>query len=211
MPDNLYDRLGVAKDADRATIRKAFKKLASKHHPDKNDDSVESKEMFQAIREAYDTLSDDERRKLYDETGEIKSGVSNEKQQCLNTLYQVFSQMIQQHNYWEYNYPEMLREFVNSGVEQMKNARNKCQYQQESMGKLKKRFSGTLFDMQKHAVEANLEEAERKYQGALKESVLMLELIEDLKYYPAEDVGLMTKEGTPRFSTRFVGFDGSFR
>lgn len=203
MPDNLYDRLGVAKDADRATIRKAFKKLASKHHPDKNNGSVESKEMFQAIREAYDTLSDDERRKLYDETGEIKSGVSNKKQQCLNTLYQVFSQMIQQHNYGAQNYPEMLRDFVNSGVEQMKNARNKCQYQKNSMSKLKKRLSGTLFDMHKHAVESNLAEAERKYQGALEESLLMLELIEDLKYYPQEDVGLIQFANGP-FARSFM-------
>lgn len=203
MSDNLYERLGVAKDADRATIRKAFKTLASKYHPDKNNGSVESKELFQSIREAYDTLSDEERRKDYDTTGEVRSGISNKKQQCLNTLYQVFSQMIKGHNYGDYDYPRLLRDFVSSGVDQMEAAKNKLQREHDAMGKLKKRLSGTLYDMHTYAIGEALKEAERKHKGALEESVLMYELIEDFKYYPQEDVGLIQFANGP-FASSFM-------
>jgi curved DNA-binding protein CbpA len=63
---NFYEVLGVKRDADGATIRKAYKSLASAHHPDKGGDV----ERFQEIKHAYETLKRDESRKRYDETGE---------------------------------------------------------------------------------------------------------------------------------------------
>ena len=59
---NYYDILGVAKDADSATIKKAYRKLASQHHPDKGGDT----EKFKEVQVAYDTLSDDAKRAAYD-------------------------------------------------------------------------------------------------------------------------------------------------
>ena len=67
---NLYYLLGVTKDADTAAIKSAYKKLALKWHPDKNQGSEEATEMFKSISEAYAILSNPQRRKRYDLYGE---------------------------------------------------------------------------------------------------------------------------------------------
>jgi len=62
-----YDILGVARDATGREIRKAFRRLALRYHPDKNPDNVlESEEKFKKINEAYEVLSDEEKRREYD-------------------------------------------------------------------------------------------------------------------------------------------------
>lgn len=59
--------MGVKKDATEDQIKKAFKKLAIKYHPDKNrDDPDAAKEKFQKIANAYEVLSDPEKRRIYD-------------------------------------------------------------------------------------------------------------------------------------------------
>jgi molecular chaperone DnaJ len=62
-----YAVLGVPKDAPAADIKKAYRKLARDLHPDKNPDNKAAEEKFKAVSEAYDVLSDDTKRKEYDE------------------------------------------------------------------------------------------------------------------------------------------------
>jgi molecular chaperone DnaJ len=62
-----YAALGVPKDASAADIKKAYRKLARDLHPDKNPDNKAAEEKFKAVSEAYDVLSDDTKRKEYDE------------------------------------------------------------------------------------------------------------------------------------------------
>jgi len=64
---DFYKVLGVAKDAPADEIKKAYRKLARKHHPDTNKGDSESEERFKEISEAYDVLSDDTKRREYDE------------------------------------------------------------------------------------------------------------------------------------------------
>jgi curved DNA-binding protein len=64
-----YQTLGVAKDADEKTIKKAFRKLARKYHPDVNPGDKEAEQKFKAINEANAVLSDPEKRKKYDKYG----------------------------------------------------------------------------------------------------------------------------------------------
>jgi DnaJ-class molecular chaperone len=73
---NYYDILGLNKNATQDEIKKAYRKLAIKSHPDKNGNSEESKRLFQEINEAYEVLSDDEKRKIFDMYGEegLKGG-----------------------------------------------------------------------------------------------------------------------------------------
>jgi DnaJ-class molecular chaperone len=61
-----YKILGVTKDSNQTQIRKAFRKLALQHHPDKNKNSEESKHKFMEIVKAYEILSDEKSRERYD-------------------------------------------------------------------------------------------------------------------------------------------------
>ena len=69
MSKDYYEVLEVARDADDATIKKAYRKLAMKYHPDRNPDNKEAEEKFKELGEAYEVLSDDEKRSRYDQFG----------------------------------------------------------------------------------------------------------------------------------------------
>ena len=64
-----YEILGVKKAASAEDIRKAFRKLARKYHPDVNPGDKSAEEKFKAISEANDVLSDPKKRKIYDQVG----------------------------------------------------------------------------------------------------------------------------------------------
>lgn len=64
-----YDILGIKRDASAETIKKAFRKLAKKYHPDSNAGNPQAEQMFKDVNEAYSILSDPEKRKLYDRFG----------------------------------------------------------------------------------------------------------------------------------------------
>ena len=64
-----YKVLGIEKNASEAEIKKAFKRLAMKHHPDRNPDNKESEEKFKEAKEAYEVLSDAQKRSAYDQFG----------------------------------------------------------------------------------------------------------------------------------------------
>ena len=64
-----YKLLGVEKNASPEEIKKAYRKLALKHHPDRNKGNKEAEEQFKKISEAYAVLSDKEKRQQYDTVG----------------------------------------------------------------------------------------------------------------------------------------------
>ncbi len=69
MAKDYYEILGVSRAASASDIQKAYRKLARKYHPDMNPDDKSAKARFQEIQTAYDVLSDDEKRKKYDQFG----------------------------------------------------------------------------------------------------------------------------------------------
>jgi len=70
---SIYEILNIPKDADDDAIKKAYRKLALKYHPDKGGDA----KMFQALSLAHSILSDPEKRKIYDQTGELDGDESS--------------------------------------------------------------------------------------------------------------------------------------
>jgi molecular chaperone DnaJ len=76
MPADYYEVLGVGRDAGEAEIKKAFRRLARELHPDVNREDPEAEEKFKAAAEAYEVLSDPERRRTYDAYGHegLRSG-----------------------------------------------------------------------------------------------------------------------------------------
>ena len=68
-PENYYKTLNISEKASSEEIKKAFRQMSLKYHPDKNPGRPEVVDMFHKINEAYETLSDDTKRKIYDLTG----------------------------------------------------------------------------------------------------------------------------------------------
>ena len=66
---DFYELLGVTREADAAEIKKAFRKQALQYHPDRNPGDKQAEEMFKQCAEAYDVLSDTEKRARYDRYG----------------------------------------------------------------------------------------------------------------------------------------------
>src|SRR4051795_6854325 len=64
-----YETLGVPRTADAEEVRKAYRKLARKYHPDLNPGDKGAEEKFKQVQEAYDVLSDAKKRQIYDQYG----------------------------------------------------------------------------------------------------------------------------------------------
>lgn len=77
MSKNPYDVLGVSKTATADEIKKAYRKLAMKHHPDKNKGDKASEAKFKEVSAAYEVLSDEKKRKNYDTFGSAETGGFN--------------------------------------------------------------------------------------------------------------------------------------
>ncbi len=81
MADDLYKILGVSRDASQEEIKKAYRKLARKWHPDLNPGNQDAEQKFKDVSRAYEALGNEEKRKLYDEFGEegLQSGFNAEQ------------------------------------------------------------------------------------------------------------------------------------
>src|SRR6266446_9851974 len=64
-----YQALGVGRDADAEEVRKAYRRLARKHHPDLNPGDKAAEDRFKKLQEAYDVLSEPKKRQMYDQQG----------------------------------------------------------------------------------------------------------------------------------------------
>ncbi|ELP93431.1 DnaJ family protein, partial [Entamoeba invadens IP1] len=84
-----YDTLGVSKNANDEDIKRAYKKLAMKYHPDKNPGNKQAEEKFKEVAEAYSVLSDHEKRRTYDLYG--KDGLGGvTREYDANDVFQQF-------------------------------------------------------------------------------------------------------------------------
>tara|TARA_B110000908_G_C10169854_1_gene410266 strand:+ start:631 stop:1149 length:519 start_codon:yes stop_codon:yes gene_type:complete len=90
-----YKTLGVTKDATDKDIKKIYRKLALRYHPDKNPNNKEAEEMFKKISEAYHVLSDKDKRKQYDNVS-TQHPFTFTRQQNFNP-FDIFRQFQTQH------------------------------------------------------------------------------------------------------------------
>ena len=89
--EDLYHILGVDEATDKRDIKRAYKKLAQKYHPDKNESTPESEEKFKQIKYAYDILSNPEKRAAYDRGEDISNQQQHTKEQIIkSSLVQMF-------------------------------------------------------------------------------------------------------------------------
>ncbi|EAR85979.2 DnaJ domain protein (macronuclear) [Tetrahymena thermophila SB210] len=98
----LYDLLDIEKDATIEQIKKAYKKLALKIHPDKNKDDPQAKEKFQKIVEAYNILSDPEKKKVYDETGSYGDDFNQHAFEAAYNFYRAIYKKIEKEDIIEF-------------------------------------------------------------------------------------------------------------
>jgi len=91
--EDYYKLLGITRSAKAADIKKAYRKLAVQYHPDKHPNDEEKKAKFQEISNAYEVLSDEEKRRIYDQYGEegLKKGVRSGD--GFNPFEDIFSSM----------------------------------------------------------------------------------------------------------------------
>ena len=69
MKEDLYELLGVERDVDASALKKAYRKQAMRYHPDRNPDNEEAEAMFKSVSYAYEVLSDEDKRSVYDRYG----------------------------------------------------------------------------------------------------------------------------------------------
>lgn len=103
---NLYDILGIKKDASPEDIKKAYRKTSKKTHPDKGG----TKEEFQETKKAYEVLSNTRLRDRYDETGDVDEDNSS-KQSAMQDIAQIFDMVITKHEN-EIEYTDIICEML---------------------------------------------------------------------------------------------------
>jgi molecular chaperone DnaJ len=99
-----YDILGVTKSASEAEIKKAYRKLAMQHHPDRNPDDKKAESLFKEATEAYEVLSDKDKRARYDQYGHegVNAGSDYHSYGNANDIFSqfgdIFGNIFNQHN-----------------------------------------------------------------------------------------------------------------
>jgi len=128
----LYESLGVKANAVKADIKKAYRKLAKKHHPDRGGDEA----MFKEIQKAYDVLGDASKREHYDRTGDTNT-VKEGPERILMSIFNAIIQSGEFHG----NLIDRVFNKMRDEIEILKKSKSKVSADIKKLNKLKGRLS----------------------------------------------------------------------
>lgn len=178
---SFYDELGVDKYADAGAIERAYRRRAQRAHPDKGG----STEEFHAVQLAYDTLSDEGKRKRYDETGETNEPLP--EQQAIQVISNMAIQFVEAA---DLEHDHMIESIKATVIAQMANSRNeiyklreKAKRRERAIRRVKHKGQGV--NILKTALQANLSGIERAIKTMEKDIALgelVLKMLNDYGY-----------------------------
>ena len=183
---NLYTILDVQPTASHNEIKKAYRRMANKHHPDKNIGNQEAHEKMQAIQRAYDILGDPERRKRYDETGNTEEGPSPEKT-AKEELAKLFISMANNQDADSYDFKKGARSAIDDIMRKVEAQiiilRRNLKNTEKARKRLKRKTAGEPFLLQvlDAHVRQTLEQIARHEQG-IEIAGIMLKMLDDYEY-----------------------------
>lgn len=124
MSKNYYDILGVDKNASKEDIKKAYRKLAIKYHPDKNQGDKDAESKFKEISEAYDVIGDENKRSNYDRFGS-SNGSGFDMNDIFSNFGDVFSNFSQRYGFSKKRKGSDLKITVMLDINEVLNGANK--------------------------------------------------------------------------------------
>lgn len=151
---NLYDVLGLAKNASATEIRRAYRKASMRFHPDRNGGTDAAKKRFQAIKEAYEVLSDVALREFYDNIGYRRPTDEQLQSKALDLVNQTFTNIIDQmanENDARFDIAiqdpvDIVRQVLNNTIQQIYTARTNLQRAISRYEYLQKKFRSKTGD-----------------------------------------------------------------
>lgn len=197
---SLYDDLGLGKDASKEEIRKAYRRKASEHHPDKD---TGNKEKFQVIQHAYDILGDEQRRKRYDSDGTENEQLSIQGQ-ARQQVTVIILKILEQVEPESINMIEAIERTISQGEENAKNAirtgENKLRKFNQALKRFKQKKKGVNYIAL--AIESVVRQHKQQLEGVKEQLEIMKEMRKILSEYEYE----FTKQAQSGFTTTSMFF-----
>lgn len=183
---DLYAVLGLKKEATVEQIKKAYRKLVNKHHPDKGDNP----EKFKEVQQAYDILSDEAKRNHYDTTGEIADKADNSYTHVINIIQSTFFKIVQTQSWMPVETRDLIQEMVdeiNIGIQRGKNQIAEFEKEADGLNKLRKRIHSAKDSNVIHIlIDARLATLKQGIEGCHKGMKELQDALLELKYYRCE-------------------------
>lgn len=197
---DLYETLGIKRDADTDAVKKAYRKKAHETHPDKNKGDPKAGEKFHAVTVAYQVLSDPSRRKQYDETGDASQ--HDPRQEAMAEIAGLILSIIADCSDVERtdivgaarDHILDIRKNLERQIEKVRSAIKKREKAQKRI-RNKKGQTNAILNM----IAADIQSLQHQIEGGLRtleRGKLMLELLDDYEY-KTEPSPLVSSGGLP--------------
>lgn len=187
---DLYDELGVPKDADKAAIKRAYRSRAKKVHPD-TPGGDEAK--FRQLSTAFRILSDDEKREHYDKTGQTDDPPDNTMAEVMSIVNRAIDAALAREDVLSQPLFEMCESGIWDSRAEVKRQIAKTKVVQERLEKVRKkiRFRGKGEDLVTRGIDARLEQLRRALAGMERNVELLTKALDVLKDYTFDrDMGM---------------------